>query len=348
MVSVIRAICALMLLFTAGKAFAQIGAVIDALPADRLYVASISNSIAGYNTMTEIEKVRALRLYVYQHTSVSDPIIHDQVVNLPLKDAYSMFESGLGGGVMCGGTAIMLSRVYKAAGFNSWVYNFGAIDGPSHVTTLVEVNGDVIVQDAYFNFEYVDDDGMPIPFPELITRILRGAPPTAKVIEENKVIVFRDLASAEKWIGDTTTCQTVAHVRPWRIGVRCNAPMFLSRYLDIETGIYAFLESRGWSRKVEYLMLFPLGLVSMYTDTIGQAESLLDEINRRIRDLPLDTRLKMYGLPSISTLTKQSDIAIFMKDGVPEDIRLRALKAVGGGHAWESARFPDWATMEAK
>ena len=42
----------------------------------------------------------------------------------------------------------MLSRVYKAAGFNSWLYNFGVVDDDvTHLTTLVEVDGDVILQD---------------------------------------------------------------------------------------------------------------------------------------------------------------------------------------------------------
>src|SRR5262249_1406472 len=156
--------------FAAGEAHAQIGLVIDALPADRDYVKSITASIPGYETMTKIEKVRALRQYVYQHTPVAWAekfLIHDQVVDLPLQEAYSLFDKTIGG-VWCGGTAIMLSRVFKAAGFSSWLYNFGVIDGPSHVTTLVEVDGNIIVQDAYFNIEYVDDQGTPIPFDELV------------------------------------------------------------------------------------------------------------------------------------------------------------------------------------
>ena len=43
----------------------------------------------------------------------------------------------------------MLSRVYKAAGFNSWLYNFGVFDDDddaTHITTLVEVDGGVILQ----------------------------------------------------------------------------------------------------------------------------------------------------------------------------------------------------------
>ena len=165
MIRVFRVLVLLSL--TAGTVTAQIGPVMDALPADRDYVASITASISGYEAMTDIEKVRALRLYVYQHTPFENPLVHDQVVNLPLSDAYAVFAKGVGG-VYCGGAAIMLSRVYKAAGFDSWLYDFGDIESDSpttHQTTLVEVDGDVVLQDAYFNYEYVDSRGMTNPVP---------------------------------------------------------------------------------------------------------------------------------------------------------------------------------------
>jgi hypothetical protein len=292
---VIRGFCALMLfVFAADKAFAQIGAVIDALPADRDYVEGITASIPGYRTMTEIEKVRALRRYVYQHTPLSWTnkfLIHDEVVNLPLREAYSLFDK-TAGGVWCGGTAIMLSRVFRAAGFNSWLYNFGVIDGPSHVTTLVEADENIVLQDGYFNIEYVDGQGMPVPFRELISRIRNGAPPAPKDEVANRVVLFKDFTVAERVVGpnrDIMTCQTNV------AGLRCSAPIALSHYLNLEEerDLYEFLQSRGWPRQFEFLMLYPINLVSMYSDTVAQAESLLDDINRKVRDLPLDIRHKL-------------------------------------------------------
>ena len=45
----------------------------------------------------------------------------------------------------------MLSRVYKVAGFNSWLYNFGVVDDDAtHLTTLVEVDGDVILAEFFY------------------------------------------------------------------------------------------------------------------------------------------------------------------------------------------------------
>jgi hypothetical protein len=294
--TIIRALCLLILLvllaLDAGKTSAQIGAVIDALPADRDYVEGIIGSIPRYEDMTTLEKVRALRRYVYSHTPMAWAekfLIHDQVVNLPLKKAYTIFEKEKVGGVWCGGTAIMLSRVYKAAGFNSWVYNFGAIDGPSHVTTLVEVDGGIILQDAYFNIEYVDA-GMPVPFLELISIIRKRAAPNPQTESSSRVVLFQDLAEAKKVLGpETNKCQSEI------AGVRCSAAISLSHYLDLdeERDLYEFLESRGWPRQFEYLMLYPISVVSMYSDTVGQAQSLLDGIKQTIREVPLDVSNKV-------------------------------------------------------
>ena len=277
--AVFRAFCVLVLLpLSAGNVSAQIGSVMDALPADRDYVASITASISGYEAMTDIEKVRALRLYVYQHTPFENPLIHDQVVNLPLRDAYAVFAKGVGG-VYCGGAAIMLSRVYKAAGFESWLYDFGDIESDSpttHQTTLVEVRGDVILQDAYFNYEYVDPHGMPIPFFDLISLIHGGAPPAAKDGVADKDWLFQSLEEADLWVGPYKTCRNTT------TGVRCIATITLSRFLEMEPSMLDFLEQVGEPRQFEYLLLHPISLVSLYSDGAARAETLLGDIKREI------------------------------------------------------------------
>jgi hypothetical protein len=260
-------------------ASAQIGPVIDALTADRAYVIGITASISGYEQMTSIEKVRALRLYVYQHTPVGVPLVHDQVVNVPLNDAYAIFAKG--GGVFCGGTSIMLSRVYKAAGFNSWLYDFGELETPddgetTHETTLVEVDGQVILQDAYLNFEYVDLQGKPIPFLDVISRTAAGNPPTPTAGAVNRPWLFSSSDESEMYIDhkDAMRCKDAA------VGVTCPVIITLSRFLEVDSGILDHLELRGYPRQMEYLMLYPLALVSMYSDGVPRAESLLSEVKR--------------------------------------------------------------------
>jgi hypothetical protein len=269
------AFCVLALLsFTAGTVPPQAGPVMDALPADRDYVASITASISGYEAMTDIEKVRALRQYVYQHTPFENPLIHDQVVDLPLSDAYAVFAKGVGG-VYCGGAAIMLSRIYKAAGFDSWLYDFGDIESDSpttHQTTLVKVDGDVVLQDAYFNFEYVDSRGMPISFLDLITLIHAGVPPAAKEGVADKDWPFEE---ADLWAGPQKACHSTT------TGIRCIATITFSRFLELEPNMLDFLEKVGEPRRFEYLLLHPISLVSLYPDGAARAETLLGGIKQK-------------------------------------------------------------------
>ena len=258
--------------FPIAEASAQIGPVIDALPADRLYVTGITATIRGYEQMTAIEKVRALRLYVYEHTPVGAPLVHDQVVNAPLSDAYAIFAKG--GGVFCGGTSIMLSRVYKAAGFNSWVYDFGELEAPdgdtTHETTLVEVEGKVILQDAYLDFEYVDPEGKQIPFLEVISRTAAGNPPNPRAGARNRPWLFSSSDKSEMYIDhkDAMRCQDAA------VGVTCPVTITLSRFLEVDSGILDHLEFRGYPRRMEYLMLYPLALISMYSDGVTACRNI--------------------------------------------------------------------------
>jgi hypothetical protein len=91
---------------------------------------------------------------------------------------------------------------------------------------------------------------MPIPFLELISRIVDGGPPTAKagVANTNRIKLFRQIKK--------------------------------------------FVESRGLPGQAEYLILYPISLVSLYSDGVAQGERLLRDINQKVRDLPLDVRLK--------------------------------------------------------
>lgn len=264
-------------------AAAQIGPVIDALPQDEAYVKGVIDQIPGYATMTPLNKVRALRVYVFQKTplaAVNDFNIHTKVVNLPLKDAYTAFDANEGG-VWCSGTAIMLVRVYKAAGFNAWIYDFGQKDVLTHATTLVEVDGKVYLQDAYLNFEYMDSKGAPIEFLDVVKRVRDGRPPLVRSQVQTKKAFFTNQSNAEEWVGihkDKMTCTPEAR------GLECEAPITLSRFLEVfflMDKTYDFLEARGWPRQVDYLLLYPMGVVSLYSDTVEKGQSIratIDEI----------------------------------------------------------------------
>lgn len=60
-------------------------------------------------------------------------------------------------GLLCGGFAWFLMTVYEFIGLNSFIYNVTP-DGWSHVVTLVEYQGEFIVQDAFFDYMVFLDD----------------------------------------------------------------------------------------------------------------------------------------------------------------------------------------------
>ena len=162
---------------------------------------------------------------------------------------------------------------------NSWLYDFGDIEGDSpttHQTTLVEVDGDVVLQDAYFNFEYVDSRGMPIPFLDLITLIHAGVPPAAKDGVADKDWLFQSLQEAHLWVGPYKTCHSTT------TGVRCIATITFSRFLEMEPNTLDFLEKAGEPRQFEYLLLHPISLGSLYSDGAARAETLLNDIKQKI------------------------------------------------------------------
>ena len=60
-------------------------------------------------------------------------------------------------GLLCGGFAWFLMSVYDFIGLNSFIYNV-TLPGWSHVVTLVEYQGEFIVQDAFFDYMVLLDD----------------------------------------------------------------------------------------------------------------------------------------------------------------------------------------------
>jgi hypothetical protein len=84
------------------------------------------------------------------------------------------------GGVLCGGAAYALARLYEAFGYRAWLLNSGIQQrNTTHVATLVEIaeNGGPLLclQDAYFNYGIVDSgSGRPVDYFSLLKRLRGG------------------------------------------------------------------------------------------------------------------------------------------------------------------------------
>jgi hypothetical protein len=267
----------------------------DPIIADVLYVPRITAEISGYNAMSPMQKVQALRVYAYKHTplaAVQKFLIRRDLAAISLQEVYANFDAEKRG-VWCGDTAMLLARIYRAAGFEAWVYNFGKKDLLTHVTTLVKVKREIYLQDAYLNFEYLDEAGQPLPFREVVGLIRDGHPPLAATYVTEKLGYFSNSEQVEHWTGEyyhKASCMAEPG------GLKCSAPITLERFLEVfylMDKTYDFLEVEGWPRQVGYLMLYPISLapyggsIEFANDMLAQIQAMNDE-HRRSGPSPLN------------------------------------------------------------
>jgi hypothetical protein len=146
--------------------------------ADRRYFRErIVPTILGWDAMGTMERARALRSYVaerYVLASTRESLLdQESLATAPLEECISRMESNTGG-VWCHGVSLLLTRIYTAADIPSYVHNYGLPDPLyCHAVNLVEVDGDLYMQDAYFNVEYVDAAGQPVAYCEQLAALGR-------------------------------------------------------------------------------------------------------------------------------------------------------------------------------
>ena len=224
---------------------------------NKAFVQSIFQKIAGYRELPDIEKARALRQWVYENSDLASTVdsrIYDLIIDKPLSESFALFLAN-DGGVWCGGAAVLLSRVYEAAGFEAWNFGYGDEQTLSHVTTLVEIEGKLYVQDAYFNFEFLEN-GAPMPFEKVIQATAAGAPPPVASTLTAKDGHFLSAAEAKHWAGNYNPFCSEGEGK-----TICRAPIRYDRFVEIYFLIdeaYEFLSRKGWPRDAAYLMMEPV------------------------------------------------------------------------------------------
>jgi hypothetical protein len=167
-------------------------------------------------------------------------------------------------GVFCGNAAITLRNLYRHLGFEAWSLDVGIPGELTHVTTLVWVDGMVVVQDAYFGGSFG-----PVDVRDVIAGIRAGEPPEWHEPELGpRDVLFTDAESRQGWqFDEAPVCERTAH------GWVCSEPMDLA---DMERhpftpGARTELAERGLDGDLLNLYLFPLAIY-------GGGEVLLDEL----------------------------------------------------------------------
>ncbi|MBT3580751.1 hypothetical protein HN511_00455 [bacterium] len=131
------------------------------------------------NSISKMEKIDLLREWVHENILFSSQDKRTSLDSGGFFDFYrkegpeiiQAFEESLGG-VVCGGSAHILKKLYEFYGFQAYTLDNGVSGVYTHVITLVKVfdkgRDAFYVQDPYYNFSYVDLFGNPLDFFELL------------------------------------------------------------------------------------------------------------------------------------------------------------------------------------
>lgn len=215
----------------------------------------------AYESLGHYDKVRLIRQYAFARivlASTPENHLTTSVLKTPLPDVFRAFDRNEGG-VWCSGAAVILMRLYIDAGYRAWKYDYGAGSPVSHSATLVEVDGDVYLQDAYFNTDYVHEDGQPFPFFDVLQRLKDRRPPILRQHRGHRRGLFVSEANAREWVGSEAPAAVPVTLAPGRI--LCQFPMTFAGYLAgyfESPKVAAWLAAAGYPNDWSYLLLHPL------------------------------------------------------------------------------------------
>jgi len=193
----------------------------------------------------------------------------------------------------------MLMSVYDAFGLDAWVYNFGNPEGiGTHVVTLVNIDGQVIVQDAHLNAEVTGNGGGPLDVREAISLIAADDREETRVLYEQgtrRCLTDDPSQCAGSWMvppGEEIQC-TKRDSYPFNNV--CEIPNFTGTSITYDarfwSNVSAFLEQQGLDPSYQSLMLFPINLtgvdgiaISDEATVEGVSQELYNDLATAIKD----------------------------------------------------------------
>ncbi len=186
---------------------------------------------------------------------------------------FELFD-GKNAGVICGDTAWILMRIYQAFGFESYTYNYGIGPAATHVVTVVRLAGQLVVQDASFNYDLRDEAGELLELSSVLERLRRHQHGRVSFAEEepfpDRTALMDDETHASlptEPAGAFVTARQLSGCERMPAGHWCcrisDHRWTRLRYDPVfGTGSLARLEAGGWLPRPEYLMMYPLGVSS--------------------------------------------------------------------------------------
>ena len=235
--------------------------------------------------ITDYEKVGILRDWaakVVDSSSISLQLnLRDQ--SFSSWSAYDIYSAFVGdqGGVVCGGTARFLMKVYQVFGFEAGTLNFGIVNLHTHMVSLVQIEhgGQELwsVQDAWNNLTYEGLNVEPMDYYKML-RLLKQQKDDEIVIVEPKTPLVRD------WLyydGDPfwPTLKEGTYVGPVQQVGQETSNIIKYRYVfplvPLSDEGKEFFTKKGLPPKAIYLYMFPKGI-----GYCPGAEELLEEASQ--------------------------------------------------------------------
>jgi len=135
--------------------------------------------------LSDWERITLLRQWATEHIDWGSPSLCTQMTQAQYRrffpaDAPTIFAMFLGdeGAVMCQGASFALMRLYEAYGYESYYFGIALPGVMSHAMTLVRINHNgrsvLTVQDATFDITYVDLDGEPYDYLDMLAVVKAG------------------------------------------------------------------------------------------------------------------------------------------------------------------------------
>jgi predicted nucleic acid-binding Zn-ribbon protein len=202
-------------------------------------------------------RVRKLRRKVYRQTPVASP---SRIAELDHRMAYSEMTRALERsqlGVLSGGAALALWRACTERGLRAWCYEFGFPESLTQAVTIVDIDGEPQVHDAFFNTSYSAS------LHDILTALRDGSPVSGKRgVRDRKIYIADPGREPEATVGwleahADRELEPIDGLRRFELLWRPEA--FTATHPEIER-VSRDLAARGYHGDLQFLMLHPVGV----------------------------------------------------------------------------------------
>lgn len=230
------------------------------------FVDAARASLSPADRADPLAAIRAYRRFAYSNMLFSGG--QDGGLNAVLFAKTSDLRSALlsiqssRSGVWCTGAAVVLARLYEELGYKTQIIAWGSQSRLGHTQVLVQVRGDWYLQDAYFDFDYVDEHGRPLPYTEVLRRFKSGNPASIRQDLDERIGLFSSLKNAAEYVPPLYQNNIDCVKRDEAYA--CDVTMTVSRFLESwfqRAALEKFLGDAGLPKdRPDYLSLYPTGV----------------------------------------------------------------------------------------